>query len=313
MLASGAAHVAIVAALCLYPPPPPKPPFLPPPFARVALIAPPPERAAPVASRAKRVARLEMPPAPKPEPETAPAPLPEPPRFKAENGPALIMPMEQPKLEAPPAAPAVSAGVVRAAGFEAAPLQASAPPRQARLNVGSFHGWQGPPGGSANAGRNAEVRQGGFAGARAAKADGKPGPVVGAGGFGGAAVGAAKQPARPLTSPAGFSQVRAERAEAHPEQKEAKPDVAPVEILSKPKPAYTHEAREHRIEGEVVIETRFGADGRIEILRVVRGLGYGLDEAAAEAVRAMRFRPATRNGTPVDAVLSVSVAFRLAY
>src|SRR5262249_46327280 len=52
-----------------------------------------------------------------------------------------------------------------------------------------------------------------------------------------------------------------------------------AEILSKPNPIYTDEARKLRIEGEVLIEVVFESDGKVRIVRVVRGLGHGLDEA----------------------------------
>src|SRR2546429_2735180 len=48
-------------------------------------------------------------------------------------------------------------------------------------------------------------------------------------------------------------------------------------------PAYTEEARRLRIEGEVVLEVVFGASGKLHVVRVVRGLGHGLDENAVRA------------------------------
>jgi len=86
-----------------------------------------------------------------------------------------------------------------------------------------------------------------------------------------------------------------------------------VEILFKPRPVYTEEARAHRIEGEVLLEMQFGAAGEVRILRVVRGLGHGLDESAITAARAIRFRPAQRNGAPVDSGAIVHIVFQLAY
>jgi TonB family protein len=50
-------------------------------------------------------------------------------------------------------------------------------------------------------------------------------------------------------------------------------------------------------------------EGEVQILRVVKGLGYGLDEKAIEAVMGWKFAPATRNGAPVDAVTQVDVDF----
>jgi hypothetical protein len=47
--------------------------------------------------------------------------------------------------------------------------------------------------------------------------------------------------------------------------------------------------------------------------RVVRGLGYGLDEAAIAAANKIRFKPAMRTGQPMDSTAIVHVVFQLAY
>jgi TonB family protein len=87
----------------------------------------------------------------------------------------------------------------------------------------------------------------------------------------------------------------------------------PVQILVKPKPVYTEEARRLRVEGEVLLQIAFAASGECRVLGVVRGLGYGLDEAAVRAAQQISFRPATRNGQPVDSAAVVHVVFQLAY
>jgi len=86
-----------------------------------------------------------------------------------------------------------------------------------------------------------------------------------------------------------------------------------VEILSKPTPVYTQEARDLKLEGQVLLEILFTADGHVQIQRVVRGLGHGLDEAAQAAASKMRFKPAMRNGQPVDSTAVVHVVFQMAY
>jgi TonB family protein len=86
-----------------------------------------------------------------------------------------------------------------------------------------------------------------------------------------------------------------------------------VEILSKPTPVYTPEARALKLEGQVLLEILFTADGHVQIQRVVRGLGHGLDEAAQAAATKMRFKPAMRNGQPVDSTAVVHVVFQMAY
>jgi TonB family protein len=86
-----------------------------------------------------------------------------------------------------------------------------------------------------------------------------------------------------------------------------------VEILSKPTPAYTREARLKNIEGEVLLEMNFCATGEVRVLRLVRGLGAGLDETAVAAALGIRFRPATRDGGVVDSAVIVHIVFQLAH
>ena len=85
-----------------------------------------------------------------------------------------------------------------------------------------------------------------------------------------------------------------------------------VEIVFKPKPVYTDEARKLQLEGEVLLEVRFGANGELHVNRVVRGLGHGLDEAAVSAANKIKFKPAQRNGSSVDSTAIVHVTFQLA-
>jgi TonB family protein len=90
------------------------------------------------------------------------------------------------------------------------------------------------------------------------------------------------------------------------------PATSPIEITYKPKPVYTEEARKLQLQGEVLLEVTFGANGQLHVNRLVRGLGHGLDEAAVVATNNMRFRPAQRNGSPVDLTAVVHVMFELA-
>ena len=91
------------------------------------------------------------------------------------------------------------------------------------------------------------------------------------------------------------------------------PATTSVEITFKPNPAYTEEARGLKLEGEVLLEVSFGANGQLHVNRVVRGLGHGLDENAIAAANKMRFKPAMRNGQPMDSTAIVHVVFQLAY
>jgi TonB family protein len=87
---------------------------------------------------------------------------------------------------------------------------------------------------------------------------------------------------------------------------------ASAEIISKPNPIYTEEARKLRIEGEVLLEVVFESGGKVRVLKVVRGLGHGLDEAATRAAEQIRFRPAQQNGQLVDFTAVLHITFQLA-
>jgi TonB family protein len=84
-----------------------------------------------------------------------------------------------------------------------------------------------------------------------------------------------------------------------------------LEILFKPKPRYTDEAEALGIQGTVVLEVEFTASNEIRVLRVVRKLGHGLDEAAVGAAEQIRFKPARRQGIAVDSRVTVQIEFHL--
>jgi TonB family protein len=88
--------------------------------------------------------------------------------------------------------------------------------------------------------------------------------------------------------------------------------IVPAEILSKPVPIYTEEARAKRIEGEVLLEVVLEATGKLHVLKVVHGLGHGLDDAAVRAAEQIRFKPALQNGQPSDSTVVLHVIFQLA-
>lgn len=91
-----------------------------------------------------------------------------------------------------------------------------------------------------------------------------------------------------------------------------KPAQVPVEILSKPNPQFTEEARKLGLQGEVVLAVVFTASGRLRVLRVVKGLGHGLDESAWRAAEQISYKPAQRDGAPVDFPATLRVVFQLA-
>jgi TonB family protein len=189
--------------------------------------------------------------------------------------------------------------VVETAGFDATPALAPEVKLAASTSLGGFD--------------------------RAANPTPRPGtdkPVgsVADAGFGGAAPGA---PARPPAAQARV-EIRAGAFDIQPAPAPASPsgpgadrgirasaiDV-PVEILFKPTPSYTDEARALGLEGDVVLEVEFCASTQLRVLRVVRGMGHGLDESAARAAGQIRFKPAQAGGKPVDFRATLRIVFRL--
>jgi TonB family protein len=93
---------------------------------------------------------------------------------------------------------------------------------------------------------------------------------------------------------------------------EGSPDTG-VEILGKPRPEYTAEGRNLKIEGDVVLDLVFRANGTVQINHVVSGLGHGLDESAIRAAEQIHFKPAKLANQPMDFPARVRIEFRLAY
>ena len=157
----------------------------------------------------------------------------------------------------------------------------------------------------------AAVTTGGFGSAAASPRDAANGPGgVKTGGFGSEAPAPRRAATIGEVQTAGFDQ----RASAPAQPSVAavtKPIDRPVEIVFKPTPEYTDEARSARIEGTVSLELEFTAAGDVRVLRVVRGLGHGLDEAAQRAALRIRFKPAQSDGRPVDSRATVHITFRL--
>lgn len=84
------------------------------------------------------------------------------------------------------------------------------------------------------------------------------------------------------------------------------------QILFRPMPSYTQAARDAKVEGLAIVEGIVRRNGRITDLKILRGLGYGLDEKALETLRDdWRFSPATRDGKPVAVRVKIEISFRL--
>lgn len=87
--------------------------------------------------------------------------------------------------------------------------------------------------------------------------------------------------------------------------------VSRPQIISQVKGKYTEKARDACIRGKVILAIEFRDDGTIGTIRVVRSLGYGLDEQAIAAAQHIRFRPAMKDGQPVTITRRVEFPFNL--
>jgi protein TonB len=85
---------------------------------------------------------------------------------------------------------------------------------------------------------------------------------------------------------------------------------API-LIAEVLPEYSEEARKARFQGTVVLTTIVREDGSVQVIKVVRGIGFGLDQNAIAAVLQWRFKPARRDGKPVASYLNVEVSFNL--
>lgn len=237
----------------------------------------------------------ERPPAPSPPPVTPPAPT----RVVQVGGFAA----------APSAMAHVEPRQVQTAAFGA--QQAVAPAMKARVaDVGAFEAYAGKAARSGTDRLAGTTVSSGFESADALSTNGRSARAVTSSGFGAADARPASTQQKSDVKAVGFADAPSPQTTAA-----AKPSVdptfTPVEVLFKPTPAYSEEARSLRIEGEVTLEVDFGATGQVRVVRVARGLGHGLDDLAARAAEQIRFKPAQSGGHPVDFRASVQIVFRL--
>jgi len=250
-------------------------------------------------------------------PPPRPAPDPNPPKLSPTDLPPLAAPSIH--AESKPMLPPVQTGV---GGGNTKPATLKLPRRE--VQTGGFGDPTGLPVKDAGASRgNVAVLgafdlpagvgdgngPGGTRGARGTLASAGFGPGIA--GPSGGSIGDGG-PQRGEVRPSGFDMKPVEQLRVAPSRLPENPLIVPVEILSKPRPVYTEEARKMRVQGEVVLSVVFEASGKLRVLGVVRGLGYGLDEAARNAAEQIRFRPAQRDGQPVDFAATLRVVFELA-
>jgi TonB family protein len=258
---------------------------------------------------APRIARIDS---PKIEPQKIELPKIEMPKIEAASAPS-----PKPDSPAPVAKPAVKTGIFA----ENQPAQPAGRQASRAIRTGGF--------GDPNGVRPAETSTGkGLMAARMGAFDLPSGSAAGRGGagtpratasagFGDAGTGGGSQAGAGRggsgnghVRSSGFGEYQIAPASAHVAAATA-PVATPVEIISKPKPVYTPEARQRGIEGEVQLDVLFRATGQVQVLRVIRGLGLGLDSAASTAASQIRFRPGTRDGYPADMRGIVHIVFEL--
>jgi TonB family protein len=89
------------------------------------------------------------------------------------------------------------------------------------------------------------------------------------------------------------------------------PVTEPVPI-QKPTPPFTAEANRRKVQGSVLLDVLIGKDGIVRSVRVLRGIGFGLDESAVDTVtKRWFFKPATLNGQPVTVQAKIEIMFRM--
>jgi TonB family protein len=86
----------------------------------------------------------------------------------------------------------------------------------------------------------------------------------------------------------------------------------PPVLLSHAQPEYTSEAKQLRIQGDVVLRVTITTSGQMVVRNVIHGLGHGLDESAMKSAPTYKFRPATQNGQPVDYTTNIIIKFQTA-
>jgi TonB family protein len=293
-------------------PPKPKPPAPP----KAAKVQPPPPPVEKPAPPKPDIARLIAPriEAPKPKPRQVEAELP-----KVND---TFQPLNLKVDTSQPARPREPVKTGMMSGGSSATPTIEKPVPVEKVQTGGFgdpNGVAGPsnPNKRANVGQfgDAALPPGPGYGNGSGGANGQRGVIASTGFGNGIAVppaGGAKKVGAVET--AGFSNSNDVVPIAPKKKIDDAPAVEPVVILAKPKPVYTAEAIKLNLEGEVLLEVVFPASGgEVQVSRVVKGLGHGLDEAAMRAAQQIKFKPALSNGHPVDFPAVVHIVFQIAY
>ncbi len=87
--------------------------------------------------------------------------------------------------------------------------------------------------------------------------------------------------------------------------------VGPPSLIKRVEPQYSKEARMARLVGTVLLQVTVGTNGKARDFKVLRSVGFGLDESAITAVSAWEFGPGLKDGQPVNVQATIEVNFRL--
>jgi TonB family protein len=292
----------------------------------VSLVStPPPMPQAPAPVRHFAVAtpapKISEPVAPRPEAMRVPAELvrKRPPVHEEEAPKVMLaankelLPDVKPQIPRPP----VKTNVF-SAGSSATPTMAAAP---AKVQTGGFGDPNGLPAQDSHAHAVTIAQAGSYDlpagpgyGNGSGGAHGARGVVASTGFGNGIATGTGSgiSASRGAVRQAGFGDADVVAATPKTKTAEAVVKTLPVEITFKPRPVYTEEGRQLKIEGEVLLDVVFSSNGQVRIVKVVRGLGHGLDESAVHAAQKIQFKPAMRDGQAADFEAVLHIEFQLA-
>jgi len=298
-----------VAVLTLPPPPPPQP----------AVKPPPPIKVKPLPPMPVPPPKIKLPP---------PPPMPVPPDVKPLPTPQPVKPTftppAPPKAVTPPPAPVkVNLGVATAAsvpnhdlhpsavrlGESTNPLKSLSGPAVSSVNLGNA-GMPGMnKGNTGNGPRASAVNLGsGSPNGSMNGHDNAVGPVRGVALGSGTGPMSSKNYA--AVKPVQLGTPPASAPERSTNTASSISAATPPKITFKPEPVYTQEAKEHHVEGDAVVKVVFRANGSIDVIGLVRGLGYGLDEPALQSARGIRFHPALNAAAePVDFPTNIIIHF----
>ena len=87
--------------------------------------------------------------------------------------------------------------------------------------------------------------------------------------------------------------------------------VSGPQVISSVEPEFSEEARKAKVQGNVLVALWVDTNGNPTHVRVLRGIGMGLDEKAIEAVRQYKFRPGMENGKPVTTEVNIDINFQI--